>query len=170
MWPQFRQRAAWLAARFPNTARIGIAGAGCGLTGYYLYTEHGIDPFMCDTQWAANIGAGIIPGGTSRIRALDMTISNQANQFRQMANSGQARQWPVFTEDLLPAADSEAEVATMLTNIRTTSQFPLVHLVTPLMPDTEQTSDMLWRTMAQWRTLVGPSDVLVDMNLIEQVS
>jgi hypothetical protein len=161
MW---RPRAAWLHQQYPTAAQIAIAGCGFGHTLYWLHTDHARNPYGCDVQWAANIAAGIVPGGTSRIAAHDVLSSNAMTQFRRMGMSGQNRYPLLLTEDLLPAMDSEAEVATALTNLRAIA-LNVVHLITPLMTDTAQDPDMLWRTPAQWRSLIGPNERIVGPNL-----
>lgn len=163
----FRRRADWLAARYPAITKIGIAGAGFGLTGYYLSTAHAKDVYMCDTAWATGIGTTTLGPLGTRLGAHDIATSTGATGFRRMGNTGSNKYPLIFTEDLLPCAESEAEAQAMLTNLRAAGT-TLVHLITPSDgAGIVATPDMLWRTMAQWRALIGPGEVIVHPSLQE---
>lgn len=167
-WPMFRQRAALIAARYPTITRVGVAGAGFGALVYYLILLHGKDAWGCDIAWAVNQASGTLGTNTSRIVAADVLIAADMEKWRLSATGSKSvrNKIPlIITEDLLPCVDSEAEVQTMLTNLRAVGT-QLVHIITDGV-GTITTDDMLWRTPQQWRTLIGPNEPIYLANLTE---
>lgn len=166
-WPQFRQRAAWLVSQYPSSStRLGIAGTGFAWTQYWLFTDHGRQSWGFDVDWAITRAGGILGAWANFVAALDVLNSTQmGTTFRRMGMTGQNKYPVIFTEDLMPAMSSDAEVATARTNLLLAG-VQLVHLITPAGDGQGQTTDMLWHTMPEWRALLG-SDRIVDPRLVD---
>jgi hypothetical protein len=163
-WGMFAERAAWLHSQYP-TGKIGIAGTGLAWTQYFLFTNHSRQSWGCDIDWAITKAKLNLGAWANFVMNADVTVASQMTSFRRLGNAGQNKYEILFTEDLLPCADSDAEVQLMLTNLRAVGT-TLVHLVTPLM-DNSVGTDMLWRTPEQWRALIGPNERIVYPDLSE---
>lgn len=164
-WPFFKQRAAFLASEYPDILKIAIAGAGFGATAYYLYVNHGKDPYCCDIAYATTKSANTMKGISTRMSEVDVLDAAACERWRRAHNTGKTKFPLIFTEDLLPCTESEIEVQTMLTNLRAIGD-QLIHLISPKVPE-NSTTDMLWRTSAEWRALIGPNERIVLPNLTE---
>lgn len=164
-WPQYRQRAAWLHAEYP-TGRIGIAGTGMAFTQYWLFVDHARQSWGCDVAWAITRAGGLLGAWANFVASYDVLNATQmGTNFRRLGNTGQGKYTVIFTEDLMPAMESEAEVATARTNLLLAGT-TLVHLISPLDTTTTQTTDMLWRSKNQWRQLLS-NDRIVGPNLVD---
>lgn len=163
-WPQYRQRAAWLQQRFP-TGKIAIAGTGLAFTQYWLFADYGRQSWGCDIDWAITRAGGVLGAWANFVMNADVTNQTQMTSFRRMGNAGQNRYDVLFTEDLLPCANDIVEAQLMLTRLRAVG-IQLVHLISFAGPEND-TNDMLWLPKAQWRTICGPTDIIVDPNLSE---
>jgi hypothetical protein len=158
-WPQFAQRAAWLHSQYP-TGRLAIAGTGLAWTQYFLFTNHSRQSWGCDINWSVTRAKGILGAWANNVMEADVTNATQMTSFRRLGNTGQQRYDVLFTEDLLPCANDDAEAQLMLTRLRAVGT-TLVHMVSVADPDTTQTPDMLWKTPEQWRALIGTERIVL---------
>lgn len=163
-WPQFAERAAWLHAQYP-TGRIGVAGTGFALTQYFLFANHRRQSWGFDIGWAITRAGRMLGAQAGFVASYDVLNATQmGTNFRRMGNTGSNKYAVIFTEDLLPCMDSEAEVGTARTNLLLAGT-TLVHLISPDGPEVS-TDDMLWLPMSRWRQLLS-SDRIVDPNLVD---
>ncbi|MDQ3540047.1 MAG: hypothetical protein M3440_05110 [Chloroflexota bacterium] len=152
-------------SQYPS-GRIGIAGTGYAWTQYFLFANHGRQSWGFDVGWAITRAGGILGEQASFVAAYDVLVASQmGTNFRRMGNTGSNKYTTIFTEDLLPCMESETEVATARTNLLLAGTI-LVHLITP---DTgiqrRASEDMLWRSEAQWRALVGTGERIIRPDL-----
>lgn len=164
-WPQYAQRAAWLHAQYP-TGRIGVAGTGFAWTQYFLFANHSRQSWGFDVDWAITKASVHLGAWASFVDSLDvLNASDMGTTFRRMGNAGQGKYTVIFTEDLMPAMSSDAEVTTSRNNLLLAGT-SLVHLITPSDPTATQTTDMLWHSMAEWKVLL-PGDRIVTPLLVD---
>jgi hypothetical protein len=158
-YPFHSQNADTIATVVPTSANLLIAGAGYGYTLQALQSLgyqhlHGFD----SSAWAISQKPSLVPLVQS-----DMTsVSSLATLPALFGLHGQQKiDWCV-TEDLLPCCASDAEVATVLANLRGIAT-NLMHFVSV---DLGQAKDagLLWHTAAEWRALVGTTDPLYQVN------
>lgn len=172
----FAERAALIDANFPGRRSETTFIAGCGW-GFLLEELDALgwgDLWGMDgSEYAVNDRAFSVLTSSLANRVFQGDITVQ--QDIQDARNRLGRPRFIVTEDVLPTADSEAEAQTMLTNLRDLlhPQGEMMHIVTPrdskgvLQSDGSvaypwgtvfQMPGLLWRSPAEWRTLIGPDE------------
>jgi 2-polyprenyl-3-methyl-5-hydroxy-6-metoxy-1,4-benzoquinol methylase len=162
--PIHAHRADAIQGRFTNrTARILIAGCGAGYTVAEL-TERGYTQVWgCDAAaWIINQGKAEMPQIASRLLVADCTVRSHLSAVRTAAGlTGSQRFALVITDDVLPCMESEAELQTLLSELRRITQ-AMGHVVTcthPWLPGDLASripgTGLWWRTADEWKASIN---------------
>lgn len=179
MWPErvrvFRALVPELTPAAPRSdagPKILVAGAGYGFLLWYLW-DAGFSAWGIDGQWAVGKSKGggqiipKLPNINDHMFSGDCTnLASVRNVRSQAGIGGQQKFAAVITEDLLTAADSGAEVQTMLTTLRDVApnvRSRVVHFISmydetqPWSPrlTTEERAEGYYAGEAEWITLIG---------------
>lgn len=146
--PAFAARADWLIGQYGTAGRWLIAGCGWGFLVQALRAR-GVDAYGVDASaWAIAQAPLEIQGRLSVGDCADASAMAQLGAFAV-----------VVTEDMLPMAESEAEVAAVLAALRPIAG-RLCHIVTMEHPGDQHTAALLWRDGDGWAALVAPDDLI----------
>lgn len=157
-YPFFEQRAADFNGRYAKGKML-VAGCGFG----YLVDElvsRGWDAWGCDAStYAINRGKELLPAIANRLLVGDILVRNSLAAVRTSAGlSGNQRFAVTVTEDVLTML-TDAEIPTALTELRRITN-DLAHVVWTLDPTTTQDPRCNWKTLAQWKAIVGTDPVM----------
>ena len=157
------------APRSDAGPKILVAGAGYGFVLWHLW-DQGFSPWGIDGAWAVSMArqtGNKLPNISDHMFSGDVTILADVRRVRGDAGIGGQRKFDgLITDDLLSAADSASEVATMLTTLRDVApqdRSRVLHFITmydPTQPwssilTPEEANEGLYRTEAEWVTLIG---------------
>jgi hypothetical protein len=174
----FQQRAALIQQLVPSVVpgvprsdggpTIGVVGSGYGFLVWHLWNA-GFSAWGMDNAWVqgqARAG-GKLPNISDHILVGDATIQADVRNFRGQAGIGGSRRFDILvTDDLLSAADSQAEAQTMLTRLRADAmpadRSRVIHFLTcydPTQPWSGTLAEENWLhlTEAEWVTIIGPN-------------
>jgi hypothetical protein len=158
----FAWRAEWLVNRFGPTGKWLVAGCGWGFLVDELL-KLGVDAWGVDPSPYAKAKAteNLSAASAARVLQVDLTTRAQLASARSAAGlTGNQRFDVTVTEDVLPVF-SDAEITVGLTELRRVSN-AIVHIVTAVPSGDLATRavGLNWKTMVQWKTLVGNDTVL----------
>lgn len=157
----FARRADLILARHGAGGKVLVVGCGWGFLVDELLAR-GYDAWGLDgSAYAVAKAAEVLPAASAgRVLLADAMNRSQVAAVRAAAGlSGNQRFKLVVTEDVLPVL-TDAEVAIAVAECRRVAS-NVLHIVTPLQPDTEQVAGLNWKTGAQWKTLAAPDAVCV---------
>lgn len=172
-FPFFAERADLIAARFqPSVGKVVVFGCGFG----YLVDElvqRGYDAYGIEmSDYARAKATEVLPfASASRIILANMANRSALNSARSAAGlTGNQRFAVGISEDALPVATDEAEARLALDECRriiSTTPGRFVHWITCSDPSNPSDLDnrypgLLWRSEAEWRAIIGPSDIIVN--------
>jgi cyclopropane fatty-acyl-phospholipid synthase-like methyltransferase len=156
----FAERREMVMGRFGNPQSAGkllVAGCGWGYLVEELLTQ-GYDVWGCDASAYAVAKAQevLTAAAAARVILADCLVRSQMTALRGTAGlTGNQRFSTAITEDMLPVL-TDAEVPTVLTELRRITQLNLFHIITCSDIPSERNPALNWKTQAEWKTLVSP--------------
>lgn len=173
-------RAETVRGRFSNlSSKLLVAGCGAGYLVDELTQRGYTDVWGVDAAaWLITQGQLEMPQIATRLLVADCLSRPSLAAVRSAAGlSGNQRFAAVITDDLLPCMTSEAELQTLLTELRRVSS-AMAHVVTCLHPwiqgDLESripNTGIWWQTAADWKASIGvTSEWLYDVELGEVIT
>lgn len=172
----FEIRADIIAARFPTSVgRVAVLGCGFGYLVEALVAR-GYNAWGAEAaDWARNQAMSVLPTTvSSRIVLCNVANRSALNNLKSAAglNPNNGRFDVMISEDVLTVCTNEQEAQLALSECRravsiTPGRF--VHFIT-CVPDIAGFDPvangwlpgLLWRTKAQWRTIIGSADLCFD--------
>lgn len=163
----FANRANTILGRYQN-AKVLVAGCGWG----YLVDEllsRGIDAWGCDASaYATGRAVTALPAtSAARVLTADCLSQTAMNTVKSAAGlKGRTVFGGIVTDDLLTTCVDEAEVQAMLTILRANTS-AMAHILTFTDGSPRDLAEycapgLLWRTVAQWKTIIGNNEPLLD--------
>jgi cyclopropane fatty-acyl-phospholipid synthase-like methyltransferase len=159
-YPFFAERREMVMGRFGNPQSAGkilIAGCGWGYLVEELLTQ-GYDVWGCDASaYAVGKAQEVLTApAAARVILADCLVRSQMTALRGTAGlTGNQRFSTVITEDMLPVL-TNAEVTTVLTELRRIAQLNLFHIITCSDVPAEREPTLNWKTQAEWQAIVAP--------------
>lgn len=156
---QLKQRLA------PNGQKSAIWGCGFGYMVRWAtdagYDAHGFDA----SSYAIGRGQTLLPNYAGRLHIRNALLSTDMTPARRDAGLQGAQRFALLvTEDLLTCC-SDAEISTVLTNLRGICSTNLAHIVTPIeQAGINRDPRINWKTIAEWKAIVSPPDILLGVN------
>lgn len=161
----------YAASKSDGGSKVLVAGCGFGYLCWELWNL-GLSAWGADIAWPITKGkGGKLPNISDHIFEADCTSTTAIGTVKSQAGIGKNGKFALgITDDLLSAADDAANVSAMLTALRANCT-RLLHFITCYnagdpksgrLPD-GTTPDWLAMSQSAWRTLIGPTDVIVDL-------
>jgi hypothetical protein len=140
--------------------KVAVFGSGLGHTAYQLFLR-GWSAYGTDGAWAVTRGQGAIPGFSTRIREGDCTSETSMAAFKQDSGIGRNQRFAAgISEDLLSAADDDANASLMLAAMRgVVTSGRMIHLITMFDPSQAWSgsgwTEGLAKSESGWLSLIG---------------
>lgn len=160
-FPQFNQRAVDALARYGQGRTMLVIGCGPGYMVNWLQVGGGNAYGIDGSAYAINRGKTEMPSIAQRLVQGDAMNAANMDAMRALAGiRGGQRFFVGITEDILPVL-SDAEITALLVQARRCCT-NLLHIITCDHPESQHCTQLNWKTPAQWRALLGPTDIIYD--------